>query len=227
MILGVPLERAALARAGHRRRRRHYRIARRPVRHRRRRGHRAGALRGVPHPRCARRGAHAALRRHLARDHPADHDPVLSHPSRQGAGGSRSAAAVGAPGGARRRLRCGDRVFRAGCRVQDCLRGDRNFHRDEISVCRRPLESRYRAARPGADAALRLHHRAHQLADGGERRLALQHRFDALRQDRFTRRSRPRRGSACRSPSSARSAISWPACTTARYCRRCRSALSR
>ncbi len=41
------------------------------------------------------------------------------------------------------------------------------------------------------------------------------------------KRSRPRRGSACRSPSSARSAICWPACHTRRCCRRCRSASSR
>ncbi len=31
-------------------------------------------------------GAHAALRRHLDRHHRADGDPLLSHPSRQGAG---------------------------------------------------------------------------------------------------------------------------------------------
>ena len=59
--------------------------------------------------------------------------------------------AVGAAGRDRRRLRRGDRVFRAGGRVQDRLRGDRDFHRDKISVRRRPLESRHRSARSGAD----------------------------------------------------------------------------
>ena len=59
--------------------------------------------------------------------------------------------AVGAASRARRRLRRGHRVLCAGCRVQDCLRGDRNCHRDQISVRRRPLESRHRTARPRAD----------------------------------------------------------------------------
>ena len=59
--------------------------------------------------------------------------------------------AVGVAGRDRRRLRRSDRAFRAGCRVQDRLRGDRDLHRDEIYVCRRPLESRHRSARPVAD----------------------------------------------------------------------------
>ena len=57
-----------------------------------------------------------------------------------------------------------------------------SFHRHQIPVRRRPLESRHRTARAGADDGLRLRHRLGRLADGRERRLAVQHRAHALRQ---------------------------------------------
>ena len=44
--------------------------------------HRAGPLRGLPRARRAGGGAHAALRRHLDRDHRADQHPLLPDPSR-------------------------------------------------------------------------------------------------------------------------------------------------
>ena len=75
--------------------------------------------------------------------------------------------------------------------------------------------------------ALRFRHRACRFADGDQRRLVVQHRADALRQDdssggRDIGRAR-RADHHCRHAS----AISWPAGTIARCCRRCRSASSR
>ncbi len=84
------VERDCLARARRRHRRRRHRDSRRTVRHRRRRGHRAGALRSVSRARRARGGAHAALRRHLDRHHPADDGALLSDAPRRRAWSSRA-----------------------------------------------------------------------------------------------------------------------------------------
>ncbi len=67
--------------------------------------HRAGALRGVPRARRARRGAHAALRRHLARDHRADHDPLLRAHIAQGVAAVDGCRAALGAAGDRRRVR--------------------------------------------------------------------------------------------------------------------------
>ena len=77
MLLGYPIgEIVWLALLDCRRRRRH-RHARRPVRHRRRRHHRAGAVRSLRRHACAGRRPHAAVHRHLARHHRADHHALL------------------------------------------------------------------------------------------------------------------------------------------------------
>ena len=52
------------------------------------------------------------------------------------------------------------------------------------------------------------------VAHGGERRIDVEHHHDALRQDRSTPRSRPPRGSGCRSRSPAPSGSCSPACRT-------------
>ena len=177
--------------------------------------------------RSARGRAHAALRRHLDRHHLADHGALLSHAPRKRPCHPARDQAVGASRRDRRHLRRGDRRLRAAGRVQDRLRADRRFHRHQISVRRRSLESRHRSARHGADDALRLRHRACRIADGRERRLAVQHRAHALRQ------ADPQRGrdlgGARRADHHRRhaSAIFSPVCTTTRCCRRCRSASSR
>ena len=51
----------------------------------------------------AGRRAHAALHRHVARDHRADHDPLLSRAHEEGRGGRRDRAAMDGAGDCRRR----------------------------------------------------------------------------------------------------------------------------
>ena len=72
-------------------------IAGRPVRHRRRRAHRAGALRSLPRSRRVGRGPHAALRRHLARDHRSDQRALVSRAPRQGRGDGGRACGLDVP----------------------------------------------------------------------------------------------------------------------------------
>ena len=102
-----------------------------------------------------------------------------------------------------------------------------SFHRDQILVCRRSLESRHRSARHGADDPLWLRHRPRRIADGRERRFAVEHRAHALWQaDPQCRRDLvgPRRADHDR-----RHARLYPRrpARPVRCCRRCRSASCR
>ena len=105
---------------------------------------RTGALRSLPHARGRGRGAHAALRRHIARHHRADNGALLSRPSRQGRG---------APGGS---CACG-RCRRSPASRSARLR--RRWHRERCSrsrLCWSPASSPpscCSAARPGGSRA--------------------------------------------------------------------------
>ena len=173
-----PMERPDVRRAGrrtrhprpcHRRRRRLHRGSRRDVRHRRRRRHRPRALRGVPRARRLRGDTHAALHRHLARDHRPHHLSVLLHPPRRGHRPPRCGAAVDDPRHRRGRHRRRARGRCAGVAIQGRVRGHRWSDCRQAPVRRRALAAGQEPSRPRADAVLRLSGRAVLVADGRER----------------------------------------------------------
>ena len=226
MLLGVPLSEIALARARHRRRWRHYRILAGLF------GIGGGAVSCRCSTKCSRArragsGAHATLRRHLDRDHFADHGALFSHTPRKGLVIPRVIrlwaipAVIGVTCGSVIAAFAPPAVFKiafvliAGFIATKFLfAGDRwNLGTDLPGTVPMTL--------------LRLWHRACRIADGGERRLAVQHRADTLRQADPTMRSRPRRGLACRSPSSVRLGYILAGLPIMRLLRRSRSASSR
>ena len=133
--------------------------------------------------RRARGGAHAALRRHLDRDHHADHDPLLSAPIAPRALVLPDVlrlwalpAVIGVALGAVIAHFAPAAVFKIAFVVIAAVIATKLlFGRDRWQLGDR-------SARAAADDGLRLPHRAHLVADGRERRLDLQHDPDALRQ---------------------------------------------
>ena len=178
------------ARAAHRRRRACHRIARRIVRCRRRRRDRAGSLRDFPRDAGARRRAHAALRRHVARDHHPDLDPFVSCASRKKRDLPVDILRQWAvPVDGRRADRRGDRRLRPGVDFQDRLCGDRALDRGEIPVRKRELEARRSIAGSVPDECLWPHHRALFGADGRRRRVGVERRSSSSTASRSMPRS--------------------------------------
>src|SRR6266404_2142869 len=128
----------------------------------------------------AARGAHAAVRRHFARHHHPDVDPLLSRPSRPRRGGYGDRQGVVAAGAGRRGRRQRHRALRAGAAFQDRVRRHGVDGRGAPAARARDLEVRRGSSAGSANENLWLPCRASVDADGHRRRAVFESADDLL-----------------------------------------------